>query len=115
MNIGLLVQGSPLDGQACYHALRFAEAAVRRGHTIYRVFFYKEAVLIADGASDSSFQNLWIKFAKEHNVPLNLCVGASERRRVESLSIDQNVFEFVGLGQFVDTMYHCDRVVTFNT
>ena len=122
MRIALLVQGSPNDSDACDHALSFAKAVVGKNHTLYRVFFYKDAVRIADDPSKLSKRGrtrkqAWLDFATESQIELQVCVGASERRGISSTteceysSVD---FTIVGLGQFVESTIECDRVVTFN-
>lgn len=122
MRIALLIQGSPDDSDACDHALRFAKAVVRRRHTLYRVFFYKDAVQIANDPFKLSElgrirRQAWLDFATESRIELQVCVGAAERRGISSSIKDKSSsvdFAIVGLGQFVECTIECDRVVTFN-
>ena len=122
MRIALLVQGSPNDSDACDHALSFAKAVFRKKHTLYRVFFYKDAVQIADDSTKLSAegrtrQQAWLDFATQNRIDLHVCVGATERRGVSSDKEPDDpdvVFAVVGLGQFIESTIECDRVVTFN-
>lgn len=122
MRIALLIQGSLVDSDACDQALRFARAVVRKEHTLYRVFFYKNAVQIATDPSKLSEigrirRQAWLDFATESRIELQVCVGAAERRGISSSIEDDSSsvdFTIVGLGQFVESTIECDRVVTFN-
>lgn len=122
MRFALLIQGSPSDSESCSQALRFAQAVVRKKHNLSRVFFYKEAVRIADDPSTLSDRMVacrqkWLEFAFQHRIELQVCVGASERRSIRvnrETDTDEVGFEVVGLGQFVESTIECDRVVTFD-
>ena len=118
--ISLLVQGSPFSSNACEQALEFANATIRNGHKLFRVFFYKDAVLIANQlhtlpTDERNIQQEWIDFATENSVELCVCVGASERRGIgnSSGSKSNTAFEVVGLGQLTEAMFESDRFVTF--
>lgn len=122
MKIALLIQGSPTDSDACDNALSFARAVIRSKSSLYRVFFYKDAVRIADDPSNLSEsgrtrKQAWLDFATESRIELQVCVGASERRGISSSTKGESSgvdFTIVGLGQFVESTIECDRVVTFN-
>ena len=122
MRIALLIQGSPSDSDACDHALSFARAVVRSKNTLFRVFFYKDAVRIADDSSKLSERartrkQAWLRFATESQIELQVCVGASERRGISSSTEGESSgvdFAIVGLGQFVESAIECERLVTFN-
>lgn len=118
--ISLLVQGSPFNSNACEQALEFAKATVRNGHHLFQVFFYKDAVLIANQShnvptDECNIQQAWIDFATTENIRLSVCVGASERRGVlRTLDTEQDTtFDVVGLGQLTEAMFESDRLVTF--
>ncbi|MYD45595.1 MAG: sulfurtransferase complex subunit TusD [Gammaproteobacteria bacterium] len=118
--ISLLVQGSPFSSHACEQALEFAKATIRNQHKLYRVFFYKDAVLIANRShkvpsDESNIQHEWIEFASQQNIQLCVCVGACERRGVNNQqgTDSREGFEIVGLGQLTEAMFESDRLVTF--
>ena len=122
VKISLLVQGAPYSSNACEQALRFAQAVIRKNLTLYRVFFYKEAVAIANQtyhlpSDERNLQEAWLNFALDNDVELMVCIGAAQRRGISDVvSIDgeTNGFQVVGLGQFIDAALESDRVVTFN-
>ena len=117
MKISVLIQGSPHATQACVHALRFAQVAIKN-HLLYRVFFYKDATLIATPKftipnDEWNVQQAWRTFANDHRFRLAVCVGAAQRRGIRDID-PSDEFELVGLGQFVEAVVESDRVVTFN-
>ena len=118
--ISLFVQGSPFSSNACEQALEFAKATIRNGHNLFRVFFYRDGVLIANSShelptDERAVQQDWIEFANENTVQLCVCVSASERRGVNSPSSpSDSTFEVVGLGQLTEAMFESDRLVTFH-
>ena len=117
MNISLLVQGDPLATNAPSLALHFAREAVSQGHVLYRVFFYKDAVHLANRlnsvpSDETDLQSEWQTFAKDSGTELTVCIAAGQRRRiVEDVIADG--FSIVGLGQMVEAMLESDRTVTF--
>lgn len=122
MKISLLVQGAPYSSYACEQALSFAKAVVRKQITLFRVFFYKDAVSIANRnfelpSDEWNIQKAWLDFAKSNQVELMICIGAAQRRGVgpSIVQSDENEgFKIVGLGQFIEATIESDRVVTFN-
>jgi tRNA 2-thiouridine synthesizing protein D len=100
------------------HALRFARAAVDKGHEIPLVFFYHDGVRAADENARGTDQELWRDFSTAHSVPLAVCISAAARRGLieESSPTDGRVrdgFDVVGLGQFIGAAAESDRLITF--
>ncbi|MCY4144490.1 MAG: sulfurtransferase complex subunit TusD [Gammaproteobacteria bacterium] len=122
MKISLLVQGAPHSSTACEQALNFARAVIRKNHTLFRVFFYKDAVSIANStyqlpSDEWNIQEAWLDFANENNMELMVCIGAAQRRGISEASLPtdgRSGFQIVGLGQFIEATIESDRVVTFN-
>jgi len=128
MNISIAVHGDVANSESPSLALRFARAAVAKGHRIHRVFFYHAGVAVANawvvqpqGETDVAAQ--WAEFAERHDVELAVCIAAGLRRGVLSEedaerygragSNVKSPFRVVGLGQWVDAIAESDRVVTF--
>ncbi len=128
MNISIAVHGDPATSESPSLALRFARAAIAKGHTVHRVFFYHAGVAIANALSvqpqgETDVAADWAAFAREHDVELAVCIAAALRRGV--LSDDDarryergrsNVkppFQIVGLGQLVEAAIASERFVTF--
>lgn len=114
MRVSLLVQGNPHATRAVANALGFAEAAVAAGHALERVFFYKDAVLVASrlAADEARLRERWQALAGRAGFELAVCVAAAERRGIVDDSLAPG-FAIVGLGQLVQAMEASDRLVTF--
>lgn len=128
MVISIAVHGAPYSSQSSRSALRFAECALARGHTIHRIFFYHEGVLAAGdhGIAPQDEEDIhagWIALQKGHGIELAACIANSlkrgmldddERERYEKPAATvHRRFTVVGLGQLVDAIAACDRFVTF--
>ena len=117
MNFGILVNEGPYQHQASDSAWKFCAAAIARGHSIQRVFFYHDGVnnstrLTEPPQDDRNIVQRWSKLAEEHGVDLVVCVAAALRRGIK----DENLaagFRISGLGQLVEIGIQADRVVTF--
>jgi tRNA 2-thiouridine synthesizing protein D len=128
MNFAIAIHGDAAASESPRLALRFARAALAKGHRIHRVFFYHAAVSLANalavqpqGETDPAAD--WVQFATEHDVELAVCVAAALRRGILSADdadryerICSNVkapFQIVGLGQMIEAAIEADRFVTF--
>lgn len=115
MRIDLLIQGGPLATSAAKDALAFARAAIDAGHSVGRVFFYKEAVAIGNRFAEEKrgLRAAWLDFGGRNRVELVLCVSAAERRGVVAEHTLAEGFLLAGLGVLVETMAESDRLVSF--
>jgi tRNA 2-thiouridine synthesizing protein D len=128
MKYALNVYGAPYSHAAPLSALRFAEAATRRGHDIVRVFFYHDGVHTANELAVTPQDELditaaWVAFAERNDTELTICIAAALKRglldageanRYEKDGVDVHpAFAVVGLGQLVDAAMTAERVVTF--
>jgi tRNA 2-thiouridine synthesizing protein D len=110
----ILVTGSPTNSQAHLSAIRFINALIETGHKVTSVFFYQDAVHVANRLTikpNDEFQltQEWAKLANSNNFELQVCVAASNRRAV--LSVDEaqqnqiegsslhKAYSVLGLGQ----------------
>lgn len=128
MNLALHVLSPPYHGQGCRTALHFAEAALAQGHTISRVFFSGEGVLIGNQwlvppQDESNLHQRWRELADQHGVELILCISAALKRGMldapeanrhekSGFCIDAP-FILSGLGQLVEAGLINDRLITF--
>lgn len=121
MKFGLLVQGSPIHSTSCHSALQFARSAVRRGHEVVRVFFYKDAVLLANEHLDVvnrefNLKQGWQEFAESNAIPLTACISAAQRRGIvdePEARVLAGGFEIGGLGVLIELIEESERLVTF--
>ena len=115
MRIDLLVQGAPLATGAPERAFKFARAAIQAGHRIGRIFFYNEAVAVANRFVDDksgSRANL-VKLAAQARFELAVCVTAAGRRGILADQTLAEGFVTVGLGQLIEAIEDSDRLVSF--
>ena len=117
MKFGILVNEGPFTHQASDSAYRFAEAALARGHEIYRVFFYNDGVYNSNRLSepqtdDRNLVSLWSKLGTEHGIDLVVCVAAALRRGIKDEVLEEG-FRISGLGQLVEAGIQADRLVVF--
>ncbi len=128
LTIAINVHGDPSSSQSAQSALAFAKAAVDQGHRIARVFFYHDAVTLADGLrvtpqEEQSLTEAWAEFAADNDTELAVCIAAAIRRGVlnteeaeryeRSAANCHPAFTIVGLGQLVDAAVNAERTVTF--
>ncbi|MGR3807283.1 tRNA 2-thiouridine synthesizing protein D [Pasteurella testudinis DSM 23072] len=112
-------------GQGSALALQLAQALLANGHQLTQIFFYRDGVYHGNAftypANDEpNLLAQWQAFAQQHQVRLNLCVAAAQRRGVVSpqSAVDgaQNNladgFELAGLGEFSRAVLEADRLIT---
>lgn len=124
----LLVTKPPFDRQEPYSAYRFATALLKTGHRLNGIFFYQSGVINSNsfqaGHSDElNMYQKWCSLANEHNVPLQVCVTAANRRGVinadDASDADLSQFNLVepftevGLGDLIELINSSDRLVQF--
>jgi len=117
MKFGILVNEGPFNHQASDSALRFAMAALEKGHEVPRVFFYNDGVYNANKESepqsdDRNIVKLWSDLAKENGIDLVVCIAAALRRGIKDDALPDG-FRISGLGQLVESGIANDRLVVF--
>jgi len=125
---GIMVLGSPWSTQSVGSALRFAQAALAAGHRVLRVFFYHEGVQAASRLAvptppSPDYPQAWAELAERHGIDLVACAASAVRRGVLSDSEARRHhrgtaslapgFEIAGLGQWLDALLQCDRILSF--
>lgn len=130
MRYALLVLDAPASRAAAASALRFARAAVSRGHAVTRVFFYGDGVHIGSQLAtppqdEPDLRLAWREFAQANGSDLVVCIAAALRRGVldtgeqeryarSAANLDP-AFTLSGLGQLADAALDCDRLLTFGS
>lgn len=122
----VLAVKSPIYGQqGAYLAYQFAQALCQKGHKIAQIFFFQDGIsngnaLINPANDEVNLQTHWQRLSKQYDIPLHLCVAASQRRGVvDALTAakpeQQNLaegFVIAGLGEFMAATLNADRVIT---
>lgn len=117
MKIGILLKEGPYNHQASDTAYKFAEAAIRKGHTVDAVFLYNDGVInatkLADPPQDDrNIAGRWSELSRKHGVEILACIAASKRRGInEDVMIEGG--SITGLGTLTDIAIRNDRLITF--
>ena len=128
MKFGILINEGPYQHQASDSAFKFIEAALEKGHEIYRIFFYHDGVnngtrFTVPPQDDRNIQVRWSELAEKHDLDLVICIAAAQRRGImdedeaKRQGIDGNNiapgFRISGLGQLIEAGIQSDRLVVF--
>lgn len=127
-SFSLLITANPYISQGHYTALRFAERLLANGHSLKQVFFYSDAVLVANrlnspAADEINLTKSWAKLAIQHDIELTVCITAALKRGiVNQAEAERNAltgdnlapaFDLSGLGQLNEALLTTDRHITF--
>lgn len=117
MKFGIMINEGPYTHQSSDTAYQFVQAAIKKGHQIYRVFFYHDGVnnatrLTEPPQDDRNVVALWSRLAEEHGIDLVVCVAAALRRGINDDNLAPG-FRISGLGQLVEAGIQADRLVVF--
>jgi tRNA 2-thiouridine synthesizing protein D len=128
VTFAIVVRGSPLTGQGAWAALRFCEAAITAGHTVFRVFFHGDGVESANAnrvlpQDDADLLSRWRQLHESAGISPVVCVSsalkrgildAREARRSGKLETLAPFMEIGGLGQLIEATTAADKVVCFH-
>ena len=130
MKFSILVNEGPYTHQASDTAFQFAKAALAKGHTIFRVFFYHDGVnngtrLTVPPQDDRNVQKNWSDLAEAQKLDLVVCIAAAQRRGILDAGEAKRHgkgdgaanlapgFRISGLGQLIEMGIESDRLVVF--
>jgi tRNA 2-thiouridine synthesizing protein D len=128
MKFAIQINVSPTDSNAGYSAYQFIQAAIKKDHEIFRVFFYQEGIYHAFKYSTPPDDELqltkkWSALANEQDIDLVVCISAAQRRGLlcddeakRRGKLDQDLakgFRISGLGQLVEAILVADRFIEF--
>ena len=125
MRYVLMVRQPNYGSQGAFLAYQFACALIEQGHQISQIFFSQAGVTNGNAFSypandEFNLLQAWQALAKNHQIPLHLCIAAAQRRGV----VDQMTaaqpqqcnlaegFIAAGLGEFSKAVLQADRVIT---
>lgn len=111
-----LDESVPLQ-QSSLLAYHYAQAALLSGHQILQVFFYQDAVQLAQSEPhDSSMQttqNLWRQLAQQYDFDLVYCATIAEREFGFSEADMAAGFIGAGVTEFAQAAARANRVLQF--
>lgn len=116
----LQVNSPPYAG-AADRAFFFAQALLRRGHRLRRVFFYRDGVYHALAAAEPPADEpdritRWSALAQAHGVDLVICSAAAQRRGVWQARGKGALapgFRVAGLALLAESVLDSDRWLRF--
>lgn len=117
MNYVLAISGANYGEQSSYLAVQFAQVLIMKGHSIHQIFFLQNGVTNANSAINMPSDEInllqeWQAFHHHHQVPLHLCVSASQRRGINEKNLAKP-FILAGLGEFTQAVLQADRFIQF--
>ncbi len=128
MNFSIVVHSAPYSSEAAATAYRFADAVLKSGHTVYRVFFFGDGVQNANrltvvAQDELNLQTQWDELIRKHELDSVVCVSSAIKRGILNQS-EASRYEFdvvslsehsqiAGLGQLVDAVIMSDKVINF--
>ena len=128
MKYVIQINSSPNDSYSGLSAYQFIEAALYKGHEIYRVFFYQQGIYHAYRYSsppddECQITKKWTLLAQQKGIDLVVCISAAQRRGLLSYDeskrqnkLDNDLaegFRISGLGQLLEGIIIADRFITF--
>jgi tRNA 2-thiouridine synthesizing protein D len=128
MKFTVQINASPYQYQASDSAYHFICEALKKGHQIYRVFFYHDGIYNAairalPPEDERNVVMQWSQLAEEQNIDLVICISAAQRRGLlcDETLLKQGVtdpdcaagFRVSGLGQLIEGVMESDRFLVF--
>lgn len=129
MIFNIQVNAAPYSHQGTDTAHHFILAALKKGHSIERVFFYADGVhngnrLSVPPQDERNIVQRWSTLAKTSGIDLVICIASAQRRGILDATeskrhgkLADNLatgFRISGLGQLVEAAIEADRLLVFN-
>jgi len=125
MRYVIAVKNSVYGAQGAFTAYQLAQAIVAQGNEISQIFFLQEGVnngnvFVYPANDEFNLVKAWQELSQNYNIPLHLCIAASQRRGIVDnstalLPTQMNLadnFVIAGLGEFMQATLQADRLVT---
>lgn len=128
MIFSLIIQTSAQKTELAATALEFARSLLRNQHTIHRIFFYGDGVLLANSTNvfpqdEQDVHTAWRSFIAENKIDAVTCIAAALRRGIlnteeknryqKTAAVLAPEYDLSGLGQLIDAAAHSDKLITF--
>jgi tRNA 2-thiouridine synthesizing protein D len=127
MIYSILIQCPPSSLSTVTSALKFTQAAVAAKHSIHRIFFYGDAVLLANQNAtlpqdEYDIYSQWRSFLSTNKIDSVVCIAAAltrgildanEAKRYDRTTMTGEPYELSGLGQLIDACVQSDRLISF--
>ena len=109
----LIVQSSASNQKRSLDALTFAKNAIKQGHEITCLFFYRQAVdhaIAQTSAENEALIQQWSDFKNQSGIPLVVCHTVAERIGIDEFHPS---FEATGLTALSKAIATSDRTLQF--
>ncbi len=129
MKFAIQINSGPYQSESSESAYQFVRAALRKGHEVYRVFFYYDGIdnafrYASPPDDEKSMVQRWSQLARRHDIDLVVCISAAQRRGLLCIEEARRVgkvdpdladgFRISGLGQLVEAAIEADRLLVFS-
>jgi tRNA 2-thiouridine synthesizing protein D len=129
MKFAIQINSGPYQSESSESAYQFVRAALRKGHEVYRVFFYYDGIdnafrYASPPDDEKSMVQRWSQLARHHDIDLVVCISAAQRRGLLCIEEARRVgkvdpdladgFRISGLGQLVEAAIEADRLLVFS-
>jgi len=91
-------------------AQEFISQSILLGHSIAAIFLYSDAVSVAKKIKDAEVCRSWVELALKHNLEIDLCIGAAEKRGIDNVN---KPFKLSGLGELAEILTSDDKLIHF--
>jgi len=114
MKIGIMLLTGPYQHESSDTMMKFAEAALQKGHTIEGIFLFMDGVYNMNKNANPSGERNLIEMLDEigETVPVTACAACAQFRGMKKEFSAKNV-RLGGLGDLVRLLQNCDRFITF--
>ncbi|MBU6996133.1 MAG: DsrE family protein [Theionarchaea archaeon] len=114
MRIGVILLTGPYQTESADTAIHFVEAALKKGHTVKGVFLFMDGVYNSNrNVNPPGERNVVaILNAVGEKVPVTVCAACARFRGMKKDNLTENV-RLGGLGELVNLVQSCDRIITF--
>lgn len=128
MIYSLLIQTSPGNFSITACALEFAKALLQQNHSIFRIFFYGDGVLLGNDSAvtpqgEPDIHAEWRRFIEDQQIDAVVCIAAALKRGILDHAESQryqkhaatlaDTFDLSGLGQLIEAAAQSDKLITF--
>ena len=127
-SVAIMLLHSPYTNSINDSALRYTKTLIEQGHSIYRLFFYHEAVQLASNLTitaqdEQQAAKAWQDLIQQHNIDAVACISSSLKRGIidkqEAKRYDKASYNLAaniqlgGLGDWIEAVNSADTHISF--
>ena len=114
MKIGIVLLTGPYQHEASDTVIHFVRAAIEKGHCVEGIFLFMDGVYNINRNVTPSGERNVIEMLNTlgEKVPITACAACGQFRGMKRENLAQTM-QIGGLGDLVNLVQNCDRIVTF--